>query len=435
MVEPVDADEFEGLVQPLGPFEAQPTIAVAVSGGRDSMALAFLCSRWVRSQGGRAVLLTVDHGLRPEAADECAFVEAWAQENGVECHILTWSGPKPISGVQEAARRARYALVEGWCRANGVLHLFLAHHQDDQEETLLMRLSKGSEPLGLAAMAPVVEMRHLRLLRPLLGIARDRLEATVKQEGIGWVDDPSNDDAKYERTRMRRLNRTLKGEGLGSHVLTEMAESFRSFRGQTDVFAAQFLGVHCSLHSAGFARMSKAALAQLDEEGAILTLGRLVRTVGGLAYTPQRHKLTKLQTRLAEAPKSAATLGNCRFAERGGFLFVFRESRNLPAPLPLTPDETRLYDSRFQVRAPMACRVAPLGVEGWRDIKSRCPELLTDIAPSIRGSLPAFWDGAGLLAVPPLRYWRDGMGQKLVKRFQMDFRPPHPLCGIGLRLT
>ena len=435
MVQPVAADEFEGLIQPLGPFEAQPDIAVAVSGGRDSMALAFLCNRWVRARGGRAVFLTVDHGLRPEAGDECAFVDAWAQENGVECHTLTWEGPKPASGIQEAARRARYALMEDWCRKNGILHLFLAHHQDDQEETLLMRLSKGSEPSGLAAMAPVVEMRHLRLLRPLLGISRERLEATVNQEGIGWVDDPSNADAKYARTRVRVLKRELNGEGLGSHVLTEMAESFRVYRRQSDVFAAQFLGTQCSLHPAGFVRMSKAALAQLDDEGAVLVLGRLVRTVGGLAYTPQRLKLAALKNKLIEEQTGAATLGNCRFTERDGTLFVFRETRNLPAPLFLNPDEVLQYDYRFEVRAPMVCRVGPLGVEGWREIKSRCPELLAETPPPIRGSLPAFWDGTGLLAVPPLRYWRDGMGKNLVKRFQMDFRPPHPLCGIGLRLT
>ena len=136
----------------LGHFEARHHIAIAVSGGGDSMALVLLADRWARAQGGRVTALTVDHGLRDGSSREAAQVATWLWGLEIAHTILPWTGPKPKTGIQKAAREARYALMSDWCRGQGVLHLALAHNLEDQAETYLMRLGRGSGGDGLAAM-------------------------------------------------------------------------------------------------------------------------------------------------------------------------------------------------------------------------------------------------------------------------------------------
>ncbi|MFN4089341.1 MAG: tRNA lysidine(34) synthetase TilS, partial [Alphaproteobacteria bacterium] len=195
----MDDGTFSGWMQALGPFEAAPRLAVAVSGGPDSLALALLAVRWAATRGGSAVALTVDHGLREESAREAAAAGAVLRRFGLPQHILRWQGGKPATGVQAAARAARYRLMEDWCGANAVLHLLLAHHADDQAETVLLRLGRGSGPFGLAGMAAVRERERVRLLRPLLAVSRRRLAATLRAAGAPWTLDPSNEDPVFAR--------------------------------------------------------------------------------------------------------------------------------------------------------------------------------------------------------------------------------------------
>lgn len=151
---PIAAEEFAAAMAPLGPFEREPRLAVAVSGGPDSMALLLLAQEWAAARGGRVSALTVDHGLRAELSAEAAQVAQWAGLLGVSHVALTWIGDKPTADIQAAAREARYCLLEEWCAASGVFHLLLAHHRDDQAETFLLRLARGSGLDGLAAIAP-----------------------------------------------------------------------------------------------------------------------------------------------------------------------------------------------------------------------------------------------------------------------------------------
>ena len=141
---PVGDEEFAALLLPFAPFEPSPHLAIAVSGGADSMALALLADRWARMRGGRVTALTVDHGLRAEAAAEAAQVARWLAERGIAAMTLAGVAPLPRRDIQAQARALRYRLLEGWCAEAGVLHLLIAHHQEDQAETLLLRLGRGS---------------------------------------------------------------------------------------------------------------------------------------------------------------------------------------------------------------------------------------------------------------------------------------------------
>ena len=185
--EPFKNTEMIRLMAAVGPFEGQPHVAVAVSGGADSMALTLLADDWARKMGGRVTALSIDHGLRPAAADETRQVGVWLAARNIEHHVLTWDGEKPQTGLQASARAARYDLLAQWCRHARVLHLLLAHHLEDQAETFLLRLNRDSGIDGLAAMAAVVEKADMRVLRPLLGVPKARLRATLQSRSQPWV--------------------------------------------------------------------------------------------------------------------------------------------------------------------------------------------------------------------------------------------------------
>jgi len=209
-------------------------LLLAVSGGPDSTALLVLAARWAKrlKRGPKLTAVTIDHGLRPEAAREAAAVKQLAGKLGVAHRTLRWRGKKPRAGLQEAARNARYALLAEAAARSGVAHVLTAHTLDDQAETILFRMARGSGLLGLAGMAPVAPLparaRHdIFLVRPLLHVPKVRLVATLQAAKIGYAEDPSNHDPRFTRARLRTLMPALAREGLDARGLARLALRLR----------------------------------------------------------------------------------------------------------------------------------------------------------------------------------------------------------------
>jgi tRNA(Ile)-lysidine synthase len=202
-----------------------PALLLAVSGGPDSVALMWLAARWRRglSRGPRLVAVTVDHGLRAEAAREAREVKALARTLEVEHRTMRWNGAKPSTGVPAAARAARYRLLAQAARFAGARHVLTAHTRDDQAETLLMRLLRGSGIAGLSAMARETDRDGLTLVRPLLSIPKSRLVATLSKARIDYAVDPTNHDTAFTRPRLRALLPMLAAEGGDAHGLARLA--------------------------------------------------------------------------------------------------------------------------------------------------------------------------------------------------------------------
>ena len=438
---PLAPADFDRLMAPLGPFEAAPHLAVAVSGGLDSMALALLAHAWARARGGEAIGLTVDHGLRPESAAEAQAVARWLEARGVRHHILYWRGQKPQVNLQAAARAARYRLLESWCRGAGILHLLLAHQLEDQAETFLLRLGRGSGVDGLAAMAACVETPWARLLRPLLAVPRARLGATLEAVGQGWVEDPSNRDPRHARVRLRTLLPSLAREGLDVPRLAATAGRLGRARQALEAWTARLLAEAGTLDPAGYALVARGSLAAAPAEVGLRALARLLRCVGGGAYGPRLERLERLYRELVdEGLPKARTLGGCRIlrlrrrtAER---ILVCREAAAIAAEMPALPDATAEWDGRFalafaprfpQARGPV--RVGALGIAGWAEVVQRAPDLRASLIPvPVRPSLPALRDLEGVLAVPHLSYGRDGSETGTVYVRHLAFRPQWPLA-------
>ena len=207
------------------PWKGLPAVVLAVSGGPDSVALMWLAARWRRAlkRGPRLIAVTVDHGLRKEAAREAREVKRLARTLGIEHRTLRWQGTKPETGVQAAAREARYRLLAKAARSSGAMHGATAHTRDDQAETLLMRLLRGSGISGLASMAAETEREGVRLMRPLLETSKAELVATLEAAGIDFVDDPSNRNPAFTRSRLRALMPVLAEEGADARTLARLA--------------------------------------------------------------------------------------------------------------------------------------------------------------------------------------------------------------------
>jgi tRNA(Ile)-lysidine synthase len=229
--EVVRDDEANALFRGL---EHSEGLVLAVSGGPDSSALLVLAARWAKRlrRAPRLLAVTIDHGLRPEAAREAAAVKRLARRLGVAHRTLRWQGAKPKTGLQEAARLARYRLLTQIAARGGYAHIVTAHTLDDQAETVLFRLARGSGVFGLAGMAhaapmPASKTQIVFLVRPFLRVAKARLVATLDAAGIAYSDDPTNRDPRFARPRLRLLMPALAREGLDAHGLARLAARMR----------------------------------------------------------------------------------------------------------------------------------------------------------------------------------------------------------------
>jgi tRNA(Ile)-lysidine synthase len=219
---PISAKEAKRL---FADWKAAPAIVLAVSGGPDSIALMWLAARWRRAlvRGPRLIAVTVDHGLRAEAAREARDVKRLARRLELPHRTLRWAGAKPKTGLPAAARRARYRLLAQAARSQGATHILTAHTRDDQAETLLMRMLRGSGIAGLGAMARQTERDGVVLARPFLNVSKSQLVATLLKAKLGFADDPSNRDTSFTRPRLRGLMPALAAEGGDSRSLARLA--------------------------------------------------------------------------------------------------------------------------------------------------------------------------------------------------------------------
>ena len=432
-VAPFTAEEFAAALDRIGGFEARPFVAVAVSGGPDSMALALLAHAWASRRGGQAWALTVDHGLRPESAEEVRTVAGWLAARGIPHQGLVWAGDKPRTGIQEAAREARYRLLAGWCRERGCLHLMTAHHREDQAETYLIRRRARSGVDGLAGMSTVRELDGCRLVRPLLGVTRARLAALLALQGQPFLRDPSNENPAYERSRLRLEPDLLDSSGVDAAV-TQSREHGR-LRVEREHVLHGWLALHAMLHPAGFGMLDAIVLGASDPELAERALARIAASVGGASYRLRRIRVAGLRAGLSTAPERARTLGGCRFVPWRERILVLRELAAAEPPIRLEPRGSLLWDGRFRLSsAPTGDRaftVGYLGQLGAAALPRTEANTASDPPRLVHPVLPAFWDSEGVAAVPALGWLR---APELVVP-QLRFRPANPLANAGFTVV
>lgn len=316
------------------PLLGRGGIGLAVSGGPDSLALLLLVAEWRNALPAAppVFVYTVDHGLRPEAADEVRFVVAEAARLGLPGRALRWDGEKPATGIQAAARQARYRLMARAMAADGADLLLTAHHLGDQAETVLMRLAHGSGVEGLRGMQAVAFVEGCEIYRPLLGVEPADLRSMVERAGLTPLDDPSNRDSDYERVRWRKLMPQLSAMGLDARRLAgfarRMDELDAMVEGEAEAAHARLVHQPSSVR----AELAHAGFAALHRPVAVRLLGRVLGGVGGGAKPHALAALGALHDKLKGGGALKRTsLHGCLISSDGSTIVVVREPGRVAA--------------------------------------------------------------------------------------------------------
>lgn len=399
---------------PLGPFEPNPRLAVAVSGGADSLALALLANAWARARGGEVSGLIVDHGLRAGSANEAEEARARLAGFGVQARVLRAMGLGHGPALAARARAARYSLLRLACADAAIVHLLLGHHAADQAETVIMRALSGSGPAGLAGMAALVEEAGLRVLRPLLTVPPARLRATLRAASLGWVEDPSNADRAALRARLRALRADRAGTGPATAALSAAACAAGVRRACAEAETADFLAAHMTFRPEGFALLSASPMPPAALHAAIAA-------IGGAVLPPASAALTAL----AAAPHPA-TLAGVRLLDAGRLgpgLLAVREAAAMAPPVPAQPGA--VWDGRFRLAAdalpPTGAMLGALGPAAARLRR------MSDLPAAVLHTMPALWKDGLPVAVPHLG-WPDWA---TCSRSCVLFAPARPAGSAG----
>jgi tRNA(Ile)-lysidine synthase len=339
--------------------ETPPRLAVALSGGADSLALTLLAHDWTKAKGGSVTALTVDHRLRPESTREARQVAAWMQQCGIAHYILPWEhSGSPAGNLQATAREARYQLLGEACTAHGIRYLLTAHHLDDQRETLLARFLRGSGTHGMCGIPAERLTPWGRILRPLLDIPKAELKDFLQIRKQEWIHDSSNESDRFQRNRLRRLIPALEQEGLTltrTRTLLRLAQQDWQEKEQT----LQRAWAECiTLHEAGFATLKGENWHEQPQSLRFLMLERLLTLLTGRENLARGEEIERLMMRLTGLTQEnnfpGATLGGVRFAPsckagENHLHYVFREAKHLAPPLRIIPNHRHLWDGRFEI--------------------------------------------------------------------------------------
>ncbi|MCL2468816.1 MAG: tRNA lysidine(34) synthetase TilS [Alphaproteobacteria bacterium] len=400
---------FEALMKPFDPLCQEGPVAVAFSGGPDSTALAFCLQHYLSC---RLVALLVEHGLRPESKEEAEKAAKASRDQGIETFILPWHHD-PLQGrLHVKARQARYALLFEACRARGIKTLFLAHHADDQAETVLMRFAKGSGVDGLSGMPAIARRQGITLARPFLDIPKETLVETCRHHGLFYVIDPSNEKEQYARGRLRKIMPLLAQEGLSRASLLDMAARAREASQALDFYARDFLRKAAQADQYGGVFLELSNLRGLP----LAVAGRVVRLVMDdmhkKNYAPPRSKAEPFLRWLRDPDeKGVKTWQGCliKKGEQCDRALFVRERMAIKTRPVLKRGQSLRFDECWQITWPQeveigafqALTLAPLGHPPHALLDRLAPDLRkTCLQAYVRASLPALWDGDELASIP-----------------------------------
>jgi tRNA(Ile)-lysidine synthase len=410
----IDAHAF---ARALAACRAPSPFALAVSGGPDSVTLMHLAALHCRAHNlSPPIVFTVDHQLRREAAAEADQVKRQAQDLGLVHETLVWTGPKPHANLQHAARMARYALIGEAMRRVGVWALLTGHTLDDQAETFLLRLARGSGLDGLSGMAPVASFPMLAfsdlcILRPMLGFCKTQVLATARNLGAAYAVDPSNHDPAFARTKTRAALAALAEAGVTATRIAEAAGHLRRARAAIETAERELFAKAVTLDPWGFAMVDRAVLAAAPHEVGMRATATLLRLAGGGEYPAEMDAVAGIYDWfiMSEPTPRGRTAAGCRlWVLESGRVALAREQAGIHHAEPvllLSPGKSGVWDGRFRV---CVAPDAPDRVYAVRALGALAPSALKipGLPPSrveprrIAASYPGLFVDGVLISVP-----------------------------------
>lgn len=372
-------------------------IGVAVSGGSDSVAMLHLLAEAAHARSVPIMAATVDHGLRPEARQEAAFVGDLCKNLGVPHDILLWEHGTIAGNMMAMAREARYQLLSAWAGRNGLARVALAHTANDQAETFLMGLSRSAGIDGLSGMRRVFHQNGIAFDRPFLSCTRDQLRGYLVRRGVRWIDDPTNENERFNRVKARRVLQALEPLGITVPLLADVVDHLAMSRealqtatvqAATDIISE--IGGGLSFDFLPFHRSGPEICRRL--------LIGMIRWMNGEIYAPREIKIANLMDAIAE--RRDATLGGVRFSWKDDRCTVVREPRAFGPPTAVG----KVWDNRWHVTGPLRGEVRAVGSDGLAQVANwRACGLSRGIAQAT----PGIWEGDRLISAPILGFGAD----------------------------
>jgi tRNA(Ile)-lysidine synthase len=341
--------QFASNLNQFGPFESNPTIGVAVSGGADSLALSLLAAEYVKHYGGKIIAITIDHDLRADSAQEALVLKQQLQQQNIEHHIIKWQHQDLCNAnIQAKARDARYQLLTDFAQQHHILHLLVAHHENDQIETFLLQLARGSGIEGLSAMRGASIKGNTRILRPLLlGINSARLRGYLQEKGLCWAEDPSNTNNKFARVQLRELLKPQDSLQLKRLCSTIGAMQRANHSIKISTYAHMIKAVE--IHPQGYASIDRSYFLSIPTEEAWRILAAALISIGGNIYTPRLNSLKIIYEKILAPVFYTSTLGGCMIVRQGHKIIIARQlPKNYQNTL-MVNCKSFLWDNRFMI--------------------------------------------------------------------------------------
>ncbi len=361
-------DKFDELLA-----ESNSRIAVGVSGGADSLALVILAKEWADKNDKEVIAITVDHNLRKESAKEAWQVGKWLDKYEISHVVLKWEHEKEIKNIEEDARFARYELIEEFTVNEGIEDVLIGHHKNDQAETFLMRLQRGSGIDGLSCMSEKSKRGSINLIRPLLGFNREEIQEYLTSINQEWVEDPHNESDDFLRVRVRKILPILEKElGLSIEVLSDTASHMQRARNYFDDKVAKIFKNNVKIDEFGFITIAPKLIKDLDDELGFRLLVKIFNIVSGGIYPPRFKRLERFFSDIKnENQFNKQTFAGCNVFYKSGVYHFVREIANIKSARIVA--NKMIFDNRISLYFNDGfedCEVSILGDSGWKYMTS-----------------------------------------------------------------
>ena len=430
----------------LGLYEKNPHLAVAVSGGCDSLCLAVLAKKWVNNKGGRITALIVDHGLRKSSGEECKKTLRLLKKQKIFSQCFKWQlSKKPKNSIQEKAREFRYNFFEEWCYKKNIKYLLVAHHFEDQKETFIMRLNSNSNIYGLACMPKVLLKKGIKILRPLLDLKKKDIIDYLKEKKINWIEDPSNNSLKYSRNRLRKILPKLEEKGLTDSNFRRILKRAQKERKKIESKFSFWLIENVRIDTFGYAAVDFRNLKLLDKNDFIFIFSKLLNMISGLFYTPKSKYVYNFYKKIkSNEIINKTNLGGCHifFFKKKMYICreIFKKSRKQEINFQFNKI---IWDNRFEIEYKKkfflkrelgkSVFIEQLQKDGWNEILLKNQKIRKEIKipNKIILSLPAVKNKKNdVLYVPHLQYYSNMRSKKEFSNMSFLFKPRISLSNI-----
>ena len=432
---------FFNSMDSLGPYEKNPHLAVAVSGGCDSLCLAILTSKWVSMNGGKITALIVDHGLRKNSKKECLKLQKILNKKKISNFCFKWMPlKKSKKSIQQKAREFRYNVFEDWCFKKNIFHLLIAHHFDDQKETLLMRLNDNSNIYGLSCMPKILFKKKVRILRPMLDFKKKEIIEYLKERKVEWFEDPTNKHLKYARNKFRKILPILEKKGLTDNKLKKILKGAQKERKRIETKTTEWFIKNIQIDDFGFAKININNFKSLKKNEFIFIFSRIFNIVSGSIYPPKSKYVENFfkQIKLKKTIKPI-NLGGCHIFFSKKQLYVCRETfkKNRKQKINFEFNKA-VWDNRFEIECKkdknsflkkelgQTFFIEQLQTNGWNEItlKNEDFKKYLNMPNKIILSLPAVKNKRNdVLYVPHLNYYCDLKSKKKFSNMDFLFKP------------